>query len=70
MFLQIVDVLRGETIRESLGLPQLADENEQGLAIQEIIQASGLEEQAFREIYLSWVDGTSINVLLVSQARS
>lgn len=57
MFSEIVEVLRGETVREALGLPQLENESEHGLKLEEIIQASGMDEATFREVYLSWVDG-------------
>ena len=57
MFLEAVEVLRGDTVREALGIPVLDNEKETGMKLEEIIQASGMDEANFREVYLSWVDG-------------
>jgi len=37
--------------------PKLRDHGEEGVTLEEMIEWSGLSEDLFREVYLSWVDG-------------
>ncbi|KAH8092569.1 Galactokinase [Cristinia sonorae] len=69
MFLDMVEVLKGETVREAMGFPQPEDESEQGLKIEEIIKASGMDEATFREVYLSWVDVEATYFQLYKRTR-
>jgi galactokinase len=44
-----------ESLKPARGL---ADDVEEGFTFEEMIEWSGLSEDVFREVYLSWVDGT------------
>jgi len=37
--------------------PNQRDDGEEGVTLEEMIEWSGLSEDVFREVYLSWVDG-------------
>lgn len=39
--------------------PNQRDDGEEGVTLEEMIEWSGLSEDVFREVYLSWVDGKS-----------
>lgn len=58
-----MEALRGEVVRESLGLSQ-EHADDHGLTLEEIIKASGMEENTFRQVYVNWVDGESFQCRL------
>ncbi|THH27228.1 hypothetical protein EUX98_g6966 [Antrodiella citrinella] len=69
MFLEEVEVLRGDTVRLAVGLPPLQDERESGLTLDEIVKASEMDQETFREVYLSWVDVEATYFQLYKRAR-
>ncbi|TCD61100.1 galactokinase [Steccherinum ochraceum] len=70
LLVDVVESLRGDAVREALGMDSAGvPEGESGLTIEEIIKASGMDENVFREVYLSWVDVEATYFQIYKRAR-